>query len=198
MIRACQRTSHLVSSCSRLAAQTAAAWLVRVVRLQGRGTYVLAHHAALVIRIRGAVESAVLSISLNLTSAVRLGRCPGHTDEAVAPLVGTQVDLAVQRPEQRGIVEDGRSESPLSQVRSMPHNGREQLTWPWCVLVEDGAQRSLPGRGARCNQWQSMAIKGNQDGAQRSLPGMGAWAQAPFKLTSRSCHQGQSRAIRGN
>ena len=117
LIRACQRTSHLVSSYSRLAAQTAAAWLVRVVRLQGRGTYVLAHHGALVIRIRGAVKSAVLSISLSaVTSAVRLGRCPGHTDEAVAPLVGTQVDLAVQRPEQRGIVEDGRSESPLSQV----------------------------------------------------------------------------------
>ena len=132
---------------SRLAAQAAAARLVRVVRLQGRGAYVLARHGALIIRIRGA--SAVLSSSLSaVPSATRLGRCHGHADEAVAPLVGMQVDLAVQRPEQRGIVEDRRAEGPLYHARSVPHNGREQLTWRWCVLVEDGAQRSLPG-----NQW---------------------------------------------
>ena len=134
-------TSHL----SRLAAQAATARLVRVVRLQGRGAYVLARHGALIIRIRGA--SAVLSSSLSaVPSATRLGRCHGHADEAVAPLVGMQVDLAVQRPEQRGIVEDRRAEGPLYHARSVPHNGREQLTWRWCVFVEDGAQRSLPGK----------------------------------------------------
>ena len=193
---------------SRLAAQAAAAWLVRVVRLQGRGAYVLAHHGALVIRIRG--TSAVLSSGLSaVTSTARLGRCHGHADEAVAPLVGMQVDLAVQRPEQRGIVEDRRAEGSLNHARSVPHNGREQLTWRWCVLVEDGAQRSLPG-----NQWQSVAISGNQwqsvairlveDGAQRSLPGMGARAHAPFKTGNQGqsreikSNQGPSRAIKGN
>jgi hypothetical protein len=107
-----------------------------------------------------------------------------------------QVDLAVQRPEQRGVVEDRRAEGSLYHARSVPHNGREQLTWHWCVLVEDGAQRSLPG-----NQWQSVALSGTQwqsgslktAHSDRSL----AWEHVltPLSRLAIKGNQGQSREI---